>query len=50
MSMLTGFLQDLLIQGAELSIEDGKLVVEAREGMLRPETVATPTTTPTSAT
>jgi amino acid adenylation domain-containing protein len=40
MSTLTGFLQDLLLQGVELSIEDGKLVVEAREGMLRPETVA----------
>ena len=37
MSMVTDLLQDLLIQGAELSIEDGGLRVRAPEGVLPPE-------------
>lgn len=41
MNMLTDLLQSLLIQGAELSIEGGKLKVHAREGLLRPEVVST---------
>jgi amino acid adenylation domain-containing protein len=41
MSPLTDLLHDLLVQGAELSIDDGKLRVRAREGVLTPRSLET---------
>ncbi len=41
MSELTDILQELLVQGATLSIDDGKLFVEARESLLSPEILGT---------
>jgi len=39
--MLTDLLRDLLVQGAELSIEDGKLRVRAPDGVVAPEKLET---------